>query len=386
MSDIPSLGKILTSGLENGQRPILSQDTARMLLEKIRASGFAGLKSEPSLLDLIGIPATDMVTARLDSARSRHTELSMSPIRNRAELIRSQGLINTYTEMLERAKLRDELQEWRPVDCWCLGYGGKDVRYLPMPTGGVLSDEHGGTAPEISEAEYLRVHCTCPEGESRAEYDAELHREYGAMRTRQAVIRRFGEANLPAEYLSYTWREHPDRDAVKKFETWINDPKTDRDSHHWVLFYGPGGRGKTTLMGGRAAELAADGESVLFRTMPDLLSDIRSTFNKTDDQERLRQLLKNVHHLFLDDIGAEVPRDWVGEFLYQILNGRHNDHKPTYLSTNLWEPPTKDMPGGDIGPFMNHIGERLWGRVKRMAEPILMNGQDLRDLPHVTAP
>lgn len=46
---------------------------------------------------------------------------------------------------LHDADIRDELQRWRPVGCWCLGMGGRE-------------------AASDGEVAFWRVTCTCPEG------------------------------------------------------------------------------------------------------------------------------------------------------------------------------------------------------------------------------
>lgn len=212
--------------------------------------------------------------------------------------------------------------------------------------------------PVTDERFWQTVECTCAAGQARIQ---------------RAIARRFGAAQLPPEYRTYPWRDHPDRAAVASVLRWADDPKDYPDAHHWLLVYGANGVGKTTMVGGLAAEMVEAGDSVIFRPMPELLADVRATFGKPDEQEALRQMLRRTGRLFLDDMGTEIPRDWVGEFLYEVLNHRHNQHLTTVITTNL-----------DLDEMADYFGPRIWGRVKRMAEPIEMDGEDLRDLPHPT--
>jgi DNA replication protein DnaC len=238
--------------------------------------------------------------------------------------------------------------DYQPDEATCIRCLGVGLLRLDVPP---TDDRFGQT-----------VECACPAGQERVQ---------------RAIRRRFGEAQLPPEYRTYPWREHPDHAAVRRAVRWLDDPKVDHDSHHWLLLYGPSGRGKTTLAGGMAAELAERGESVLFRTVPSLLADVRATFGNSEEQEALRKSLRAVRWLFLDDMGTEVPKDWVGEFLYEILGYRHDHHLPTIITSNL---ATVDEHGH--AEMAEYFGPRIWGRVKRMAEPIEMDGPDLRDIPH----
>lgn len=372
MSDeFQTLGSALRDVARGRSEPIIAPDEARRLLDRINEVGFEGLKEPTPLPVLIDLPATSAVLSELEAARMT-LSARISGNAGRRMVAAAQAELSRQETRYADAIRRDTLMMSRPPGCWCLGYGGHGSSYLPMPTGETYTGHDGVERPSIVEREVLTEHCTaCEEGKERAEDDAALRQEYAEIRRKQAIIRRFGDAKLPKEYQTYRWQDHPDREKVERVAAWMLDPKKEPDAHHWLLLYGLGGRGKTTIMAGLAVELAASGKSVLFRTMPDLLSDIRATFGKAEKTEELRQLLYGVTWLFLDDVGTEVPKDWVGEFLYQLLNHRHNEHMPTVLSTNL-----------GIRALGEHVGERIFGRIKRMAEPIYFDGEDLRDRPH----
>lgn len=367
---------------------VIAPEDARRFMADLKGGK---LIREASLLDLQTWGDTDWLAGVLAETRARLAAVHIAPSANPRKASEARAAVREAERQYTEALRRDQIRATRPEYCWCLGYGGSAPRYTPMPTGQVYTGHDGHERNEIEEVETLTRHCDCLEGFARAERDAEVLAQYREEKARRAVIRRFGDAKLPLEYQRYPWRDHPDRTAVTRCARWLDDPRTERDAHHWLLLYGPGGRGKTTILAGMASELAEAGVAVLFRPMPDLLSDIRGTFGKSEDQESLRTMLKSgIRYLFLDDIGAEVPRDWVGEFLYEILNHRHNGHMPVIMSTNLWSDPGQRGPDGQPGrgleEFAEHMGIRIWGRVKRMAEPILMIGQDLRDLPHRSKP
>jgi DNA replication protein DnaC len=334
-----------------------------------RALPFYGEEVEPTLLELQRLPDTLLVGDELDAARMQAVALAGQPHRERDKR-RAQNAVRHHEKRYAHAVMRDALQSDRPAGCWCLGYGGSTPRYLPMMTGAVFTGHDGAERNEIEEREVLGRYCDCPEGLARKVSDQGIRTAYWEDRDRRAIVRRFGEAHLPPEYRTYPWRDHPDSKTVRRVSHWLADPMEGPDAKHWLLMYGLGGRGKTTIAAGMAAELVLSGASVLFRTMPDLLAEIKATFGKEDGEtDVLRDLLCRVRWLFLDDIGAEAPRDWVGEFVYAVLNHRHNHHMRTVFTSNL-----------DPRELGEHIGERIWGRFKRMAEPVEMAGTDLRDV------
>lgn len=318
----------------------------------------------PSLQDL---PDSLLIASDLDEARTNFAVVIAGGAGRRARM-EAQRRLDMHERRYSDAVRRDAIKATRPSDCWCLGAGGRDVRYLPMPTDRTIIRHDGTEGMLIDEAETFKQHCGCPEGTTRAKADRETVARYWRWRDRQAVERRFGIAKLPKEYRAYDWRQHPDTAVVARIQAWLDEPKDKPESAHWLLLYGPGGRGKTTLLHGLAADRLNAGYSALFRTTLDLIDDIRATFGKPEEQAELLALLRRVEHLYLDDLGVEVPRDWIGETIYSLLNHRHNEQMPTYFSSNL-EPQ-------DLGA---HLGERIYGRLKRMVEPIAMLGDDLRD-------
>jgi DNA replication protein DnaC len=91
--------------------------------------------------------------------------------------------------------------------------------------------------------------------------------------------------------------------------------------------------------------------------MPDLLSDIRATF---DEKAPLSEndLLEDVNRpdlLVLDDLGAERTSSWVNDRLYLIINRRYDSGRPILVTTNL-----------DLGELSDKIGDRIVSRLCEM--------------------
>ena len=98
----------------------------------------------------------------------------------------------------------------------------------------------------------------------------------------------------------------------------------------WILFYGPGGCGKTHLACAIANFCLKQGREVKFVFIPDLLEELRMSRG----QELFREA-KRAPLIILDDLGPEAFTAWASDKLYQIVNSRYNYRLPTITTTSL---------------------------------------------------
>ncbi|MFA6807534.1 MAG: ATP-binding protein [Eubacteriales bacterium] len=103
-----------------------------------------------------------------------------------------------------------------------------------------------------------------------------------------------------------------------------------------LLISGPVGSGKTFLAACIANELLEKEYKLLFLIVPDLLDELKATFNKENSSEfDLLDIARNVPILILDDLGAHNYTEWTKNRIYSILNYRMNEQLPTVITTNL---------------------------------------------------
>lgn len=94
--------------------------------------------------------------------------------------------------------------------------------------------------------------------------------------------------------------------------------------------------------------------SMLFIPVPEILLEIRSTFNSNyniSEKEIISKYAK-IHYLILDDLGAEKTTDWSITTLYIILDRRYRNNKPTLITTNL-----------NLKEIENNLGSRIASRL-----------------------
>jgi len=134
------------------------------------------------------------------------------------------------------------------------------------------------------------------------------------------------------------------------------------------------GTGKTHLASAIAGALSERGYNVVSWSVPDALSQIRSTYN--DDGEstewRIIREASRCDLLVLDELGLESYQNesWHHEKMYRIINARYN-RGPLVVTTNL--PPTK---------LSSQLGgaafSRLWEMTSQGQRVVDMCGPDWR--------
>lgn len=137
-----------------------------------------------------------------------------------------------------------------------------------------------------------------------------------------------------------------------------------------LLFVGGTGLGKTFLSACIARAVADRGFSVAYETAAHFFGKLeQARFNPTEDSRRETQKFTECDLLILDDLGTEMPGQFVTASLYSVLNDRILAGKPMVISTNL----TVEELGRRYSP---QIASRLHGSFNRLT----FVGEDIRVL------
>ncbi|NLO89610.1 MAG: ATP-binding protein [Clostridia bacterium] len=170
-------------------------------------------------------------------------------------------------------------------------------------------------------------------------------------------LKYYPQDEYPADSKNATYREIALNalEAAKKFAK----KNSVSASGKGLFFCGNVGSGKTFLSSAIANYLLSKGQRVLFLVVPDLLDEIRATYNKEPETSELELLqhARNIPVLILDDLGAHNYTDWTRNKIYSILNSRLNNELPTVINSNL-----------TLEEIEEYLGERITSRIVELCD------------------
>jgi DNA replication protein DnaC len=149
-----------------------------------------------------------------------------------------------------------------------------------------------------------------------------------------------------------------------------------------LLFAGPPGVGKTHLAVGIIKGLIREkGVPCLFRTFPELLKEIQSSYSAISQSSEFSLLapVLETEVLVLDELGAQTPSTWVKDTVSYIINYRYGESKVTIFTTNYLdhgEPANSQKPASYT--LAERIGEQMRSRLFEMCKTLVISGGDFR--------
>ena len=135
-----------------------------------------------------------------------------------------------------------------------------------------------------------------------------------------------------------------------------------------LLLSGDTGLGKTFLSACIARTVADRGYSVVYESAPHMFTKLeRARFNNDEDARLESKKYTDCDLLIIDDLGTEMPGQFVTAALYSLVNDRLLSGRPTIISTNL---NSEDL----ARRYSTQIASRLRGSYTRVA----FLGDDIR--------
>jgi DNA replication protein DnaC len=264
-----------------------------------------------------------------------------------------------------------------PDGCFCFGTGGRG-----------RCAYNGRKVGEFVElwAEF----CPCPVGQAQLAELNEIRRERAAWDRDREVERALKEhMQVPGRLKPFTlesWAQASlergnDPAVVAKLladgHRWI-----EAEARRWLVLWGLMGVGKTGYAAGLLNALAARGITCVLISTPDLLGEIKATYDAPRGGKTEQDIINAARAaplLLLDDVGAHYTKEeegWAAEVLYRIVNGRYDDGAPMILTCNL-------RPGSNLE---ERLGRRSYDRLVEVADFVQVEGPSLRRAPALTAP
>jgi DNA replication protein DnaC len=193
------------------------------------------------------------------------------------------------------------------------------------------------------------------------------------IRINRASSRRIG-SGIPRRFRGVSFDRNPIREldpmVLRQVRDFVSDIDRNLAAGRGFWFYGDVGTGKTSLAMLISKAAIEAGRSVAIYSVPQLLADIKATYEDGSGSSYLDlfRRLSRVDLLHLDDLGAEKRTEWVLEQLYAIVNERWQEQRSIVVTTNL----------ADREELREQVGARTVSRLSEMCATIPIMGPDLR--------
>lgn len=135
-----------------------------------------------------------------------------------------------------------------------------------------------------------------------------------------------------------------------------------------LLLYGKTGLGKTHLSLAVAGKAVEAGYGVIYSSAQNLFNKLeKEKFGRSEGNTE--ESILDCDLLIIDDLGAEFTTQFTVSSLYNIINSRELEGKPTIISTNL----TPEQ-------LTNTYSERIASRILSNYVMLLFDGSDIRQI------
>lgn len=196
----------------------------------------------------------------------------------------------------------------------------------------------------------------CVEAQLAAERKAQSEAE--AKRRQDRITSMMETANIPARFIGRTFENYrtgtpTQAQALKVVQEYANSFNSHYKAGTGLVLSGLPGTGKSHLAGAVLQHILPDHVG-LYVTCMGMIRAIRGTWRKESEKSETEviQMFSSVPLLVLDEIGVQYGTDGEQTIIFDVLDRRYRDMKPTILLTN------QDKKG-----FKEFIGDRSFDRL-----------------------
>ena len=159
---------------------------------------------------------------------------------------------------------------------------------------------------------------------------------------------------------SYIPADENQKKALSICTAYVNDFDHVLENGSSLIFSGKPGTGKTHLAAGIGLKVTNEyRKSVLFSTVMRVIRRIKNTWGRNVDgmqqetEERAIAAFTSVDLLILDEVGVQFGSETEENLLFDIINERYENRRPTIIISNL-----------DIDGIKQYLGERAFDRLR----------------------
>lgn len=178
-------------------------------------------------------------------------------------------------------------------------------------------------------------------------------------RREEADRKLFGAISIPRRFIGKTFENyHPDENSQRVYDFFRDyaDHLQDRiDAGTSVILTGRPGTGKTHLACALLFEAKKKGYSAFFINIRKLFRAVRDTWREgaAESESQVIDRYVDLDLLVIDEVGVQAKSENEQHILYDILNGRYENAKPTIILSN------ENLMG-----IKQIIGERAYDRLR----------------------
>ncbi len=195
----------------------------------------------------------------------------------------------------------------------------------------------------VDEAHNIKVRCLCDcqaEKRDKSIQDAkDLERQWEIERLQRASL--IGERYQKVNFESTKTGHNPTFDtAFTRCRKYCEVSSVVLSKGLGIYLHGDKGTGKTHLTACMANALIQQRRQVLFTNFAEIAKLLKGTFGKKGESEaEYINRLATIDFLFIDDLGAERVQTkdgdlWLQEIIFDVVNKRYNNRKPTNFTSN----------------------------------------------------
>ncbi len=207
----------------------------------------------------------------------------------------------------------------------------------------------------------------------KTEEKERINAEILAQETQKKLEKRLNQAGIPKRFRDRNFlnffASNPDQEnALAVSEAFAKNFDEHIISGSSLIFSGKAGTGKTHLALAVAQSIMPN-HTAMYLNVMDAVRMIRDTWRKGSDKSEtdVLDILGGIDLLIIDEVGVQRGTDDEQIILFDIINRRYRDMRPTIFLTNL-----------NVKGFSDYVTERSFDRLKESGSWITFNWESYR--------
>lgn len=219
---------------------------------------------------------------------------------------------------------------------------------------------HGPYIATVLRADQLSGCPTCST-ERQAATEAQERDEQHRLAVAARLERQLGQALIPQRFKTKTFENYQadtdgQRVALAACQAYAQNFPEHAAAGRCLMLLGHVGNGKTHLAASIAAVVVDQHRhNVLYTTVSRVCQQVKASYGKESSQSErdALEIFRTPELLILDEVGASYGTDFERMVMFEVVNARYEDLKPTIVISNL------DAPG-----LANALGDRTVDRLR----------------------